>query len=177
MKQMKWLLSWIVYPFMRLSRLFNRTRLGVFLDYENISKEAALENKSIDFEALRKELLKIGHIAFAFIFIPEHLVTYSLPRYVYDKGFYVVACPGSGNGKEKDRVDTNMTEMGIRLIEHSDITDLVIVSRDSDFVRLANYARFHGKKVIVFAGKKVSFILKEVADEIFPIPVKEGRIK
>jgi len=155
-----------------------KNRLAILVDYENVSREAALEGKVLDFDKLLSECLQAGIIDFAVIFVPNHLVTYRLPDYIYDKGFYVISCPsayrnGSRNQKEKDRVDTIMTEFGLKLTERTDLTHLIIVSHDGDFVRLANYAKQHGKKVIAVAGEHISFLLKQVVDVIYPLPLKE----
>jgi len=69
-------------------------------------------------------------------------------------------------------VDTIMSEMGLKLVERTDITHLVIVSHDGDFVRLANQAKFHGKKIIAVAGERISSLLKQVVDVIYPLPLK-----
>lgn len=155
----------------------NQNRLAILIDYENISREASLQGKILDFDKVLEECLEVGSIDFAFVFVPAHLVSYRLPEYIYNKGFYIVSCPSAFNSntqlKEKDRVDTIMSEMGSKLVERSDLTHLVIVSRDGDFVRLANQAKFHGKKVIAVAGEHISYVLKQVVDAIYPLPLKE----
>ncbi len=155
-----------------------KNRLAVLIDYENISREAALEGKILDFEKLLQECLEFGMIDFAFLFVPDHLVSYRMPvSKIYDKGFNVIACPSAYNSntqlKEKDRVDTIMTKIGSKLVERTDLTHIVIVSHDGDFVPLANEAKFHGKKVIAVAGEHVSFLLKQVVDIMYPLPLKE----
>jgi uncharacterized LabA/DUF88 family protein len=152
-------------------------RLAIFIDYENIAREAALSGKILDFDKLLEECLEVGSIDFAFVFVPAHLVSYRLPEYIYNKGFYIVSCPSAYNGKglkEKDRVDTIMTEIGRKLIERSDLTHIVIVSHDGDFVRLANDAKLHRKRVVAIAGESISFLLKKVVDIIYPLPLKIG---
>ena len=159
------------------TKVEKQNRLAILIDYENISREAALEGKVLDFDKLLNECLQAGFIDFAFIFVPSHLVTYRLPEYIYSKGFYIVSCPSAFNSntqlKEKDKVDTIMSEMGTKFVERTDLTHLVIVSHDGDFVRLANQAKFHGKKVIAVAGEHISFLLKQVVDIIYPLPLKE----
>ncbi len=154
-----------------------KNRLAVLVDYENVSREAAFEGKVLDFDKLLNECLQVGFIDFAFIFVPSHLVTYRLPEYIYSKGFYIISCPSAFNSnthlKEKDRVDTIMSEMGAKLVERTDLTHLVIVSHDGDFVRLANQAKFHNKKVVAIAGEHISFLLKQVVDIIYPLPLRE----
>jgi len=148
-------------------------KIAILVDYENISQFAAEQGKIIDLDAISRHCLEtLGMIEFAFLFVPIHLVSYQLPNHLPDQGFYPVACK-SRNGKEKDRVDTIMTEVGMKLVEHSDIDILVIVSHDGDFVRLANFAKFHKKKTVVLADdEKISYLLKQVVDIIYPLPVK-----
>ncbi len=154
-----------------------KNRLAILVDYENISREAALEGKILDFDKLLNECLQAGLIDFAFIFVPSHLVTFRLPEYIYGKGFYIISCPSAYGAntqlKEKDRVDTIMTEVGLKLVERTDLTHVVIVSHDGDFVRLANQAKFHGKKIIAVAGEHISYLLKQVVDVVYPLPLKE----
>jgi len=154
-----------------------KNRLAVLVDYENVSREAALEGKVLDFDKLLNECLQVGFIDFAFVFVPSHLVSYRLPEYIYNKGAYIVSCPSAYKEntelKEKDRVDTIMMEVGSKLIERSDLTHVVIVSHDGDFVRLANRAKFHGKKIIAVAGEHISFLLKQVVDIVYSLPLKE----
>jgi hypothetical protein len=39
-------------------------------------------------------------------------------------------------------------------------------------LRLANNAKYHGKKVIAVAGEHISFALKQVV-EVYPLPLKD----
>jgi len=153
-----------------------KDRLAILVDYENVSREAALGGQVLDFDKLVNECLQVGFIDFSFVFVPSHLVTFRLPDYIYGKGFNIISCPSAYNSgnqlKEKDQVDTIMSEMGLKLVERTDITHLVIVSHDGDFVRLANQAKFHGKKIIAVAGERISFLLKQVVDVIYPLPLK-----
>jgi len=157
-----------------------KKRVAVFVDYENIAHAIVEQGKILDLDALLTQCLELGNIEFSFLFVPTHMVSYYLPPRLNEKGFYVLACPGRKNGhngsnKEKDRVDTIMTEIGYKLVEHSDIDIVVIVSHDGDFVRLANFARMHGKKVIAIAGPKISYLLKQVVEVVLPIPVKDKK--
>ncbi len=156
-------------------RCEKKNRLAILIDYENISREASLQGKVLDLDKVLEECLEIGIIDFCFVFVPAHLVSYRLPEYIYNKGAYIVSCPSAYNMntqlKEKDRVDTIMSEIGLKLTERSDLTHIVIVSHDGDFLRLANNAKHHGKKVIVIAGENISFALKKVV-EVHPLPLK-----
>lgn len=155
-------------------KLKRKRKVAIFVDYENVAKSVVDQGKNIDLDAVTRQCAEIGCIEFAYLFAPMHLVSYSLPAHVCDKGFYVVACPGRNgkDGKEKDRVDTIMTEMGFKLINSTNLTDIVIVSADGDFVRLANHARFHLKRVTVFAGDNLSYLLKRAVDVVLPVPTK-----
>jgi len=154
-----------------------KNRLAILVDYENISREAALTGKILDFDKLLNECLRVGFIDFAFVFVPSHLVSFRLPEYIYNKGAYIISCPSAYKEntelKEKDRVDTIMTEVGLKLVERTDLTHIVIVSHDGDFVRLANQAKFHDKKVVAIASEHISFLLKQVVDIVYPLPFKE----
>ncbi len=150
-------------------------RLAVLIDYENILRST--EIKILNFEALIDKCLEIGIIDFILVFTPYHLVGQSLPRYLYNRGIYLVVCPSAYDSsvtlKEKDRVDTILSEFGLKLVERTDLTHIVIATQDGDLVRLANLARFNKKKVIAFAGEKISFVLKQAVDEILPLPFKD----
>ncbi len=152
-------------------------RLVILIDYENISREASLQGKILDFDKLRQECLEIGIIDFILVFVPSHLVSYRLPEYIYNKGMYIISCPSAYSDskplKEKDRVDTIMMEFGLKLVDRTDLTHLVVVSHDGDFVRLMNQAKDRRKKVIAIAGEKISYVLKQVVDMIYPLPLKD----
>jgi len=147
--------------------------VAVVVDYLGIvlADEVVLNRKIIDFDLLRDECIKYGKLIFPFLFIPQG---YSLPAHIHDKGFYPIECPPkNGNeGKEKDRVDTIMTEVGTKFLEHADIDVLMIVARDGDFVRLGNTAKFFKKKLVIMAVEKTSYLLKNLADTFALVPLK-----
>ncbi len=157
--------------------------LAILIDYENVSLEAAIKGKILDFERIRDICLEIGIIDFAYIFAPTHMISYRLPEYIHNKGFDVIACPFSPNNgersgeklKDKDRVDMRMIETGWRLINRARITHLVIVTHDGDFVTLVNHATSQRKKVFIIAGENISCVLKEAvgASNVFPLPLKD----
>lgn len=148
-------------------------KVAVLVDYENIAIQASGDIKVPDLGKLEDECLKYGIIIHPMVFVSES-GRYLIHENVYDKGFFLMLCPEVRNGqiKEKDRVDTLMTEYGIRLIEHSDIDIVVVVTNDGDFVRLLGYAKQHHKKVVVFGGDNTSHILKN-AFEVQQCPTKD----
>jgi hypothetical protein len=153
-----------------------KNHLLLLVDWENVARAAAIEGKILDIEKLCEECLEVGFLEFKFIFAPDHLVSYRMPtRSIYNRGFYIITCPskyGENELKEKDRVDTIMSEIGKKFIERSDITHIVIVTHDGDFTRLSNIAKDHRKKIIAIAGENISFLLKQVVDVVYPLPLK-----
>ncbi len=147
-------------------------RLIVLVDYENVGKEVISGRQVIDLNAIREECLKIGVIEFSAAFVPEHLVYDGLTDYLHDKNYKLIACP-SKNRKQKDRVDSIMTEVGNMCADlMPSITHIVIVAMDGDFADLANHAKDHRKKTIAFASEFISPSLRKIVDEILPLPLK-----
>jgi hypothetical protein len=147
--------------------------LVLLIDYENVGKEVISGKQVVDLSAIRNECLKIGVIDLSVAFAPEHLIYDGLTDYLHDRNYMLIACP-SKNKKQKDWVDTIMTEFGKLCANLSIITHIVIVAMDGDFTELANYARDHRKKTIVFASENISSTLREVVDKdkILPLPLK-----
>lgn len=152
-----------------------RKKVAVLIDYLNIvlSDEVVVQGKIIDFDILMKECVKFGKVVFPLVFIPDN---YRIPSYIHDKGFYPMLCPsknGSGPQKYKDKVDTIMSEWGWKLIEYANIDVVVIVAHDGDFIRLGNQVVSSGGTLITIAGKKISYLLKQLSDTVLPVPVKD----
>ena len=104
---------------------------------------------------------------------PRDRFYYGLSNYLHDKNLKIIACPAKTE-KQKDRVDSIMTEMGkdfINLIPT--ITHIVIVAMDGDYNDLANKAKDQKKEIVLFCGEKVSFVLKKTASVVKDIPLKE----
>lgn len=71
--------------------------------------------------------------------------------------FHAIFCPrqtGNSTTKDADTVDAQMHELAWALIEHSSITDAVIVTGDADFQRLATHARWQQKRVTIVSSEK-----------------------
>lgn len=130
---------------------------AIFMDYKNL--EDNLPNsfeKLRDFSWLLDPILKVGKIIFAFVFIPDHYLTKAPVQQLANKHqFSVIACPRQVSGivtKNADTVDTIMSNLAKGLVEHSDITDIVVISGDADFKQLVNFAIWQQKKVKVISA-------------------------
>lgn len=136
-------------------------RIAVFIDYKNI--EPAVVGGSVDTNLefltfLEKKVLAIGRIIFPFIFIPEHYLSRApVRRLIQNYGFLPIICIRKVEGviqKDADTVDEMMKELTWKLIDHSDITQVIIMTGDRDFQSLSIFARQQGKKVTVFSTKE-----------------------
>ncbi len=145
-----------------------RRKAVVLLDYENVFLSAAKEGKVFDLskiiEIIKDDLNVI--IKGAFCFVPYSFISEGFINEFDEAGFYTIACPATKDEttKEKNRVDIRMIEFAKMMYEASYIDDIVIVSNDSDFSRLANYFKHRGKRVIVIGTKNISAALIRVAD-------------
>ncbi|MBI2676684.1 MAG: NYN domain-containing protein [Candidatus Yanofskybacteria bacterium] len=126
---------------------------AIFLDYKNLEEniKKTARDKLENFSWLIEPILKEGKIIFAFVFIPTHYVGRApVMQLSYLHHFIPVLCPRQTDGavtKDADTVDAKIVTVAKGLIQHSDITDVVIVSGDSDFSELANFAHWQQKRV------------------------------
>lgn len=135
-------------------------RFAILMDFENLEKNID-RTKLYDFSWLLNPILEQGKISCAYVFIPDHYGSNPPIRTLSNiHRFFCVFCPketGAVDKKDKDSVDTRMDELGRFLVEHSDITDLVIVSGDADFQGLIEFARWQQKRVkVVSAHEAIS---------------------
>ena len=154
----------------------NIRKVVVLVDYENASESATLSGCILDLKQLIKECVeRIGVVKVALVFAPLYLVTEEKIEEFDTAGFDCIACPKrTVYGKEKDRVDSRMISIAKKLFdEHSDVTDIVIVSNDGDFTPLVTFFKHRGKRVTLFGLGDISNTLKKVVDIIYPIPVKK----
>ncbi len=126
-------------------------KFAILIDYENLVKSVS-PTRLMDFSWLLDPIIKAGEIIFAAAFIPEFYGTAPPVKTLSNiHRFFPVFCPKKSGSMEKDKdidsVDVRMDEFGRFLADHSDITDLVIVSGDGDFHGLAVFAGWRGKKV------------------------------
>jgi len=143
-------------------------RFAVLIDYMNL--EYGIKNpveRFRDFSWLFDPILEEGKIIFAFVFIPEQVSSRPpIMQLFHSHGFSPILCPRQIDGaitKDKDTVDARMIDLGKELIEHSDITHLVVVSGDADFQRLITFTLWRQKKVIIVsADQSLSRALAEM---------------
>lgn len=141
----------------RKLRKKERRRFLILLDYENvfISPLGKGRDKLRDLSWIIEPVLAEGEITFAMAFVPDNIIG-TVPMELYYSGFLVISTPPKTEGEElawkyTDSADQIMTRTGKSLIQHSHITDVVIVSGDADFNDLVNFARFKGCHVKVVA--------------------------
>lgn len=126
-------------------------RFAILIDYENLKKHVNTA-KLLDFSWLFDPILAKGKIVGGYVFFPEHYGN-NMPVKTLSNihRLFCVVCPknldSDGAFKDRDIVDSRMDELGRFLVEHSDITDLVIVSGDADFQGLVQFARWQQKEV------------------------------
>ncbi len=133
-------------------------RFAILMDFENLEKNID-RTKLHDFSWLLNPILEQGKISCAYVFIPDHYGSNPPVRTLSNiHRFFCVFCPKkSGILKDADSVDNRMDELGRFLVEHSDITDLVVVSGDADFQGLIEFARWKQKRVkVVSAHEAIS---------------------
>ena len=132
-------------------------KFAILIDYENL-KMNVHPTKLLDFSWLFDPILSQGKIVGGYVFFPEHYGT-NMPIKTLSNihRLFCVACPkdikNNGVVKDKDIVDSRMDELGRFLVEHSDITDLVVVSGDADFQGLIQFAHWQQKTVKVVSAK------------------------
>lgn len=139
-------------------------RFAIFIDYRNLEKGLEAQNRQerlSDFSWLTGPVLAEGKIIFAFVFIPEHYLSRApIMQLAYRHRFQIVVCPrqiGTLTTKDADSVDEKIRALAEPIVEHSDITDIVIVSGDADFEPLAVTSVWRQKRVkIVSASDAVS---------------------
>ncbi len=143
---------------LRSSLKIDPKRFAVLMDFENLEKNID-QTKLRDFSWLFNPILEQGKISCAYVFIPDHYGSNPPVRTLSNiYRFFCIFCPKkSGILKDADSVDSRMDELGRFLVEHSDITDLVIVSGDADFQGLIEFARWQQKRVkVVSAHEAIS---------------------
>jgi len=152
-----------------------KRKIAVLVDHLNIVLENGSSSKSgkriLDYNRLREQCAEHGQIIFAYTFYPED---YEMASNVYNNGFWPIPClpKNISIGNYKDRVDNALTEMGLGLLDHSDIDALVLVVNDGDFARLASKFKGYGKKVHLIHGEKVSGLFQDIVDTRDFVPLR-----
>jgi hypothetical protein len=145
----------------------------VFIDYENLRRGLNMGpterlKKLFNLSWLLDPILKKGKVLLVFVFVPENAPLAQLSR----QGFFPIPCPRQFGGvvtKDKDTVDARMENLARVLIEHTDATDVLIISGDADFQPLVAFARFQQKRVTVASTREAlsgRFLEMEKAGEI-----------
>lgn len=150
-----------------------KKKLAILVDYANIAKQFAPEKKILDFEKLLEECLKLGSIEDAFVFIPDGW--YDIPQ-INKLGFEIITCQGVKEDSEKieDRVDIHIIRRAWKMLLSQTITDFVLIGHDRHMLEWVKDVKFSNKKIHIFAGEKLSRILKEVRGvDLHPLPLKE----
>jgi hypothetical protein len=131
---------------------------AIFMDYKNLEDNLKNADRFRNFSWLLDPILAQGKIIFAFVFIPDHYFTRAPIQQLSNlHRFQVIACPrqiGGAITKDADTVDAKIDELAWPIVEHTDVSDLIIISGDADFKRLANLARWRRKKVTVISAPK-----------------------
>lgn len=130
---------------------------ALFMDYKNLELNLSGGAKKFsDFSWLLNPILECGTIAYAFVFIPENYTNRIPIHQLSNKhSFFPILCTHQIEHaimKNKDTVDATMESLAMSLIIHSDVTDILIISGDADFQKLANFAIFNQRKVTVISA-------------------------
>lgn len=150
-------------------------KIILLVDYVNIEQNIVSLGKIIDLKKLLEEIIATGIVKDAFIFIPQQYANDENIVHFYNVGYKTIVCPKYFvEMKQKDRVDIIMTDFAERCFdENSDISDLAIVTHDSDFIPLANFMKQRGKNIILYGIKDISVALRQVVNEIKLLPLKD----
>lgn len=112
-------------------------------------------DKLTDFSWLLDPIAERGNLQLKFVFFVQ---LHYPPVEILSKShcFFPIVCLGEQDGKlpkQMDNADALMTELGSILVAHHDFTDLVIVSGDRDFNRLATKAKDYRKNVLIISAR------------------------
>jgi len=156
-------------------------KVAVLVDYENIAFSKISEGKVVDFPALIETIRgEIGVVKVALAFLPIGVsLSDDTIRELDKAGIDCVVCPryDTSSGKEKDRVDSRMIALAKKLFdEHSDVTDIALVSNDGDFTPLATFFKQRGKFVTLFGIGKISGALRQVVNLTRGVPVRDREV-
>lgn len=158
-----------------------KRRVVILLDYENLSIAITSRSLLLDVKELISFCVKnIGTVLASFVFLPVSPNIIDTVREYHGAGFFTVVCPklqGEPPLKEKDLVDSIMIDFAKRMLdENHEVTDVVILTHDGDFVPLVNFLRARGKIVSlgVFEKEKISRELQRLVGfkSIFEVPTK-----
>ncbi len=146
-----------------------RKRFAVFIDYLNLEKNIKTP-ADIRLDPLLDPLIKEGRINWIYVYIPESAIPAPINILINRYQVLIILCSqemGGGYLKDKDNVDFQMDKHIRSIVEHTDVTDIVIFSGDADFFPVASWAHQQGITVHV---KSIRAALSRVFEE-------DGRFK
>jgi len=135
----------------------------VFLDLENLTRNISKGNprekmkRLNDFSWLLNPIIAKGKILLAVAFVTNSEAGLPPIMQLSRQGFYPVLCPrqlGVVATKDADTVDAKLDAFAKVLIEHSDATDVILITGDADFQPLVTFARFNQKTVTVVSASQ-----------------------
>lgn len=134
-----------------------KRRFAVFIDYLNLRKSIRTPN-DLDLDTFIDSIIAKGRLQWMYVFIPEHVLG-SVPMRTLVSRYqaWPVVCPQDMDTsrilKDKDTVDFQMNRLIQSIVEHTDITDIIIVSGDADFYPVARWTHQQGIRVHIISGK------------------------
>jgi len=153
---------------------------AILVDYRNLRLSLTEDQTKLkDLHFVKELILKRGGgvISFCFVFVPHHeMARVPVQQISNIYNYDIVSCPqtvGRGTVKDSDTVDAHLERMARRLIQKTSVTDIVIISGDADFYRLADEAWCSGKRVLVVAGKEALSVRFKELEGLTGITIEE----
>lgn len=139
---------------------------ALLIDYRNLEKSLnVIASEDLrDFAWVESEILRVGKIRHAFIFIPHnYAMSARAPINQLTKIYHytVILCPiepavtGARSGvklKDTDSVDSRINFHARTMIDCCGITDVVVISGDADFHEVTKYAVRQQKRVTIMSA-------------------------
>lgn len=126
------------------------------------------EGYLINLSRIRERAREIAPITASFMFDYQDGVYEYRIKNLYDSNFFYVTCPRLSEAeKNKDKTDWILSKFIYTVVPMMhDITDIVLMANDSDFVPVVSFMKDLGKKVTLFCYKNPaalynSFLEKE----------------
>ncbi len=159
--------------------LSSKRKFLVLIDYDNIDSQLRDKEMAFDFAGLMLELIKLGKVKHAFLFIPFESY-YGLEN-INNLGYEIIICQKtdrlSDSDKREDKVDSRIQLITASFLEYDEITDIVILTHDKHSIETASEAIKAGKKITYFAmkdkmAKQLLDFLKKYKMEVKELPTK-----
>jgi len=153
----------------KISQFFAATgaekKFAILIDYKNLDDNLKGPGNAVNpeilkdfFLGLEDQILRHGEIIFPIIFIPDNYWGIAPTNQLSGTfQYFTIPCQRrkAESGpipKEADTVDAKMSSFGEILINETNVTDLVIITGDYDFLPLSTNARRHQKNVHVLSA-------------------------